>query len=41
MISTEDFLYVVDEALVIHVYEELARHRGQMEVTRDVLVARG
>jgi Protein of unknown function (DUF664) len=24
---------------LIHVYEELAQHRGQMEVTRDVLLA--
>jgi hypothetical protein len=26
--------------VLIHVYEELAQHRGQMEVTRDVLRAR-
>jgi Protein of unknown function (DUF664) len=26
--------------VLIHVYEELAQHRGQMEVTRDVLQAR-
>ena len=25
--------------VLLHVYEELAQHRGQMEVTRDVLVA--
>jgi hypothetical protein len=24
---------------LIHVYEELAQHRGQMEVTRDILLA--
>jgi hypothetical protein len=24
---------------LIHVYEELAQHRGQMEITRDVLLA--
>jgi hypothetical protein len=26
---------------LIHVYEELAQHRGQMELTRDVLVSAG
>jgi hypothetical protein len=26
---------------LVHVYEELAQHRGQMEVTRDVLLASG
>lgn len=25
--------------VLLHVYEELAQHRGQMEVTRDVLLA--
>jgi uncharacterized damage-inducible protein DinB len=25
--------------ILLHVYEELAQHRGQMEITRDVLVA--
>jgi uncharacterized damage-inducible protein DinB len=25
--------------VLLHVYEELAQHRGQMEVTRDLLVA--
>lgn len=25
--------------VLLHVYEELAQHRGQMEITRDVLVA--
>ncbi|HVD04259.1 MAG TPA: DUF664 domain-containing protein [Candidatus Dormibacteraeota bacterium] len=24
---------------LVHIHEELARHRGQMEVTRDVLIA--
>jgi hypothetical protein len=24
----------------MHVYEELAQHRGQVEITRDLLVAR-
>lgn len=27
--------------VLLHVYEELAQHRGQMEVTRDVLLAHG
>jgi len=26
-------------AVLMHVYEELAQHRGQLELTRDVLVA--
>ncbi len=26
--------------VLVHIYEELARHRGQMEVTRDVLLLR-
>jgi hypothetical protein len=26
-------------AVLMHVYEELAQHRGQLEITRDVLVA--
>jgi hypothetical protein len=26
---------------LIHIYEELAQHRGQMELTRDVLVSAG
>jgi len=28
-------------AVLIHVYEELAQHHGQMEITRDVLVGSG
>ena len=28
-------------AVLLHVYEELAQHLGQLEVTRDVLLARG
>jgi uncharacterized damage-inducible protein DinB len=27
-------------AVLMHVYEELAQHRGQVEITRDLLVAR-
>jgi hypothetical protein len=26
--------------LALHIYEELAQHRGQMEITRDVLLTR-
>jgi hypothetical protein len=26
---------------LIHIYEELAQHRGQMQITRDVIVAGG
>ena len=26
--------------MLLHVYEELAQHLGQLEVTRDVLLAR-
>jgi len=26
-------------AVLMHIYEELAQHRGQLEITRDVLVA--
>jgi uncharacterized damage-inducible protein DinB len=28
-------------AVLLHVYEELAQHRGQLEITRDVLRAAG
>jgi uncharacterized damage-inducible protein DinB len=31
--------YATQGAVLLHVYEELAQHRGQMEITRDVLVA--
>ena len=31
--------YTTQGAVLLHVYEELAQHRGQMEITRDVLVA--
>ena len=32
--------YVTQGAVLLHVYEELAQHLGQLEVTRDVLLAR-
>lgn len=31
--------YRTQGAVLLHVYEELAQHRGQMEITRDVLLA--
>lgn len=31
--------YATQGAVLLHVYEELAQHRGQMEITRDVLRA--
>jgi hypothetical protein len=31
--------YRTQGAVLLHVYEELAQHRGQMELTRDVLLA--
>ena len=31
--------YPTQGAVLLHVYEELAQHRGQMEITRDLLVA--
>ena len=31
--------YATQGEVLLHVYEELAQHRGQMEITRDVLVA--
>lgn len=33
------FLAGSQGAVFLHVYEELAQHRGQLEVTRDVLLA--
>jgi hypothetical protein len=27
--------------VLVHIYEELAQHRGQMEITRDLLLAAG
>ena len=32
--------YRTQGAVLLHVYEELAQHLGQLEVTRDVLLAR-
>ena len=31
--------YATQGAVLLHVYEELAQHRGQMEITRDVVRA--
>lgn len=31
--------YATQGEVLLHVYEELAQHRGQLELTRDVLVA--
>ena len=48
MISVDDFLFYVDAAVdskttqggaLFHVYEELSQHLGQMEISRDLLVA--
>ena len=33
--------YATQGEVLLHVYEELAQHLGQLEVTRDVLLARG
>jgi hypothetical protein len=33
------FLGRTQGAALLHVYEELAQHRGQLEVTRDLLLA--
>ena len=33
--------YATQGAVLLHVYEELAQHRGQMEITRDVLAGAG
>ena len=36
-----DFFLTTQGGILFHVYEELAQHRGQMELTRDVLRASG
>ena len=33
--------YATQGEVLLHVYEELAQHLGQLEVTRDVLLAQG
>jgi uncharacterized damage-inducible protein DinB len=33
--------YATQGEVLLHVYEELAQHRGQLEITRDVLRASG
>ena len=35
-----DMVDATQGAVLLHVYEELAQHLGQLEVTRDVLLAR-
>ena len=35
----EDWFAATQGGVLMHVYEELAQHRGQMEVTRDLLLA--
>jgi hypothetical protein len=34
----EDFFAATQGAVLFHVYEELSQHRGQLEITRDVLM---
>jgi hypothetical protein len=36
-----DFFVATQGGILFHIYEELAQHRGQLELTRDVLLARG
>ena len=36
----EDDVAATQGAVLLHVYEELAQHLGQLEVTRDVLLSR-
>ena len=36
-----DFFLTTQGGILFHVYEELAQHRGQLEVTRDILRASG
>jgi uncharacterized damage-inducible protein DinB len=35
----EDWYAATQGGVLMHVYEELAQHRGQLELTRDVLLA--
>ena len=37
----QDWYAATCGGVLLHVYEELAQHRGQLEVTRDVLLAAG
>ena len=39
--SRQDWYAATCGGVLLHVYEELAQHRGQLEVTRDVLLAGG
>ena len=35
----DDLVTTTQGAVLLHIYEELAQHRGQMEITRDLLLA--
>ncbi len=37
--GNEDWFAATQGGVLLHVYEELAQHRGQLEITRDVLTA--
>jgi hypothetical protein len=37
--ACEDWYAATQGGVLMHVYEELAQHRGQLELTRDVLLA--
>ncbi len=39
--SNGSISYATQGEVLLHVYEELAQHLGQLEVTRDVLLAQG
>jgi hypothetical protein len=36
-----DFFLTTQGGVLFHIYEELAQHRGQLEITRDILRASG
>jgi gluconokinase len=40
-VPPEDFFIATQGGVLFHVYEELAQHRGQLEITRDLLRATG
>ena len=37
----QDWYAATQGGVLLHVYEELAQHRGQLELTRDVLLVQG
>jgi hypothetical protein len=39
--DADDFFVATQGGVLMHVYEELAQHRGQLEITRDLLRAAG